>query len=396
MNTYGIRIPIPHLNDPTSQATSKSRRSTTPAPRYRRLKPRLDQNIFQAPYWRNVDTTVVHQTPSAYTSVDLFAGAGGSSQGARSAGFNKLFSIEVDPDASQTIRDNFPSSIHLETSIQAVSSEMLDQSTNGHRVNLLFAGPPCQGFSVAGLRNPADPRNQLFTECVRITKHLQPDFIVMENVPGILSMEAGQVSDEIHRQFADIGYPNMTVRILESAAYGVPQFRPRAIFIANRHGVHNPYPAELLTPEQYVDISHAIDDIKDHPRDSIPNHQWTRHSAAIEARIAQLQPGDSLYTSFQDAFKRQRATEPSMTVKENHGGCHIHYSLNRVLSAREMARLQTFPDDYKFAGRFKRVYWQVGNAIPCILAKHISLAIRTQLEALNTMGKLNASPAVAA
>ena len=69
-----------------------------------------------------------------------------------------------------------------------------------------------------------------------------------------------------------------------------------------------------------------------------------------------------------------------MTVKENHGGCHVHYSLNRVLSAREMARLQTFPDDYTFAGRFKRVYWQVGNAVPCLLAKHISLAVRHQLD----------------
>ena len=380
---------LPHItSSPASRAppstsaitTRPNRRAPNPVPRYRRLKPRLDQNIFQAGHWYEVDTTIVSDTPSAHTFADIFSGAGGSSQGARSAGFRKLFSIERDPDASQTIRQNFPDSHHIESTIQDASPEMLDQVSNDQRINLLFAGPPCQGFSVAGLRNPADPRNRLFTECVRITRHLQPDYVVMENVPGILSMDGGLVADEITRQFATIGYPNMTVRILESAAYGVPQFRPRAIFIVNRHGISNPYLVELLAPSRYISIQQAIEDIKDSPRDSLPNHQWTRHSAAIEARIAQLQPGDSLYESFQDAFKRQRAAEPSMTVKENHGGCHVHYSLNRVLSAREMARLQTFPDDYTFAGRFKRVYWQVGNAVPCLLAKHISLAVRHQLD----------------
>lgn len=68
-----------------------------------------------------------------------------------------------------------------------------------------------------------------------------------------------------------------------------------------------------------------------------------------------------------------------MTVKENHGGCHIHYELNRVLSAREMARLQTFPDDFIFTGTFKRAYWQVGNAVPCLMAKHIALAIKSEI-----------------
>ena len=144
----------------------------------------------------------------------------------------------------------------------------------------------------------------------------------------------------------------------------------------------NPYPREIFERENYLSIESAIDDLRDIPRGEIPNHEWTKHSREFERRIAQVPPGGSLYETFRDAFKRQHRGVPSMAVKENHGGCHIHYELDRVLSARELARLQTFPDDFVFSGRFKRAYWQIGNAVPCLLAHHIALAVRAQLEAL--------------
>ena len=172
----------------------------------------------------------------------------------------------------------------------------------------------------------------------------------------------------------------VSVRILESAAFGVPQLRPRVIFIANRHGLPNPYPREILNESEYRTIESAIDDLKILGRNQMPNHEWTNHSAEFEYRLSQIKAGESLYSSFRDAFKRQYRDKPSMTVKENHGGCHIHYELNRVISAREMARLQTFPDDFIFSGRFKRVYWQIGNAVPCLLSYCIALSIRHQLE----------------
>lgn len=348
--------------------------------RYSRLKEALDQDFVTNGNWTEVDSSCSPRGTSDLTFADLFSGAGGISVGASSAGLQKVFSVEIDNDASQTIRNNFPTSIHYQLPIEDLDTERLLMDLDGTAVNVIFGGPPCQGFSVAGLRNPKDPRNRLFTEFVRIVDAVRPEFVVLENVPGILTMEDGRVKDEIIRQFEAIGYPNMSVRILEAAAYGVPQLRTRAIFIANRLGVPNPYPRAMLNPADYVPIERAIEDLKKIPRNGALNHEWTRHSRRLEARISAVPPGGSLYDTFRDAYKRQHRGVPSMTVKENHGGCHIHYELDRVLSAREMARLQTFPDDFAFSGTFKRAYWQIGNAVPCLLAQHIASAIRIALE----------------
>lgn len=348
--------------------------------RYTKLKEALDKDKETNGNWIEIDTlTVSTEKPAPLFFADLFSGAGGFSVGVTQAGFKKVFSVEIDNDASNTIRHNFPESIHFETPIENLTEEELDASLKGKHVDVMFGGPPCQGFSVAGLRNPNDPRNALFKEYIRIVKHVQPDFVVLENVPGILTMEGGKVYREIIRQFGEAGYPNMTARILEAATFGVPQLRTRAIFIGNRLGVPNPYPQVIHTRDDYNTIESAIEDLKHLPRFAVPNHEWTEHSDKIEKRIAQIPPGGSLYETFRDAYKRQYRGVPSMAVKENHGGCHVHYELNRVLSAREMARLQTFPDDFFFTGTFKRAYWQIGNAVPCLMAKHIALAVKKQL-----------------
>jgi len=376
-NTHGNNISLSHTNRKRAVISNGTKNTIS---RYSKLKTTLDHDLFSAGKWYEVDTSVLSDKLCDLTFIDLFSGAGGMSLGAYQAGLRKILSIEVDSDASNTIRQNFPDSSHLEMPIESVSTDLLDKIINENKINIIFGGPPCQGFSVAGLRNPNDPRNQLFREYIRLVEHIQPDFVVMENVPGILSIDNGRVKNEIIRQFSEAGYPDMVVRILEAATFGVPQLRSRAIFIANRHGMPNPYPKEILTRPNYRSIESVIDDLKNIQRHGLPNHEWTNHSKKIETLISQVQPGGSLYETFRDAFKRQRKGVPSMTVKENHGGCHIHYELNRILSAREMARLQTFPDDFVFSGRFKRVYWQIGNAVPCLMAYHIALAICYQLK----------------
>ena len=246
-------------------------------------------------------------------------------------------------------------------------------------VHLVVGGPPCQGFSVAGRRDPNDKRNVLFRQFVRVVNEVRPWYVVMENVPGILTMQKGAVRNAVIEAFAEIGYPNMSVAILEAAQYGVPQLRARALFVANRFGLPNPYPKPQLSPEQYVPIETAISDLP--PYTPIPeiNHEWTRHSVAFTERISKVPPGGSLYETFMDAFKRQYPGVPSMTVKENHGGTHIHPHLNRVISAREMARLQTFPDSFIFEGPMKKAMWQIGNAVPCRLAQVIGQALMPSL-----------------
>lgn len=347
--------------------------------RYSGLKATLDRDMFNQNHFE-VDTKNLEVNGKEYNFVDLFAGAGGLSTGFKQANFNKIFSVELDDDASATLRRNFPESHHFEKPIENLTEDEMDEATNGKKIHVVCGGPPCQGFSVAGLRNPHDPRNQLFKEFVRIVKHLKPMYVVLENVPGILTMQQGGVYKEILEQFAKIGYPNMSVRILEAATFGAPQLRTRAVFIGNRLDRKNPYPKEQYSKEHYKSIESAIDDLKDHPRDASINHEWTAHSKQFEERIAKVPPGGSLYETFRDAYKRQYKGVPSMTAKENHGGTHIHYEKNRVLSARELARLQTFPDDFIFEGTMKRAYWQIGNAVPCILAKNVALALKSELD----------------
>ena len=146
----------------------------------------------------------------------------------------------------------------------------------------------------------------------------------------------------------------------------------------------NPFPAPILDKNNFVPIENVISDL---PADSpIPeiNHEWTRHSKKFIERISKVKPGESLYPTFLDAYKRQYLGVPSMTIKENHGGTHIHPTLNRCISAREMARLQSFPDTFIFAGTMKKAMWQIGNAVAPLMAEAIGKALIPFLESIET------------
>jgi DNA (cytosine-5)-methyltransferase 1 len=310
-----------------------------------------------------------------YNFIDLFCGAGGITQGLAQAGLQPVASVEINPIASATHKRNFPKCHHFCGDIHDFQTEQWLNQINSPEIHLIVGGPPCQGFSVAGKRDPNDPRNRLFREFIRVVTEVKPWYVVMENVPGILTMQKGKVKETIFEAFQAIGYSNVSVVILESAAYGVPQIRPRAIFIANKLGLPNPYPQPQLQSHEYKPIESAISDLPSYTPISEINHEWTRHSSEYMNRIAQVPPGGSLYKTYVDAFKRQYPDKPSMTIKENHGGTHIHPHLNRVISAREMARLQTFPDTFIFEGTMKKAMWQIGNAVPPRLAECIGLAL---------------------
>lgn len=321
---------------------------------------------------------------STYTFVDLFCGAGGMTQGLVQAGFRPVASVELSPIASATHKNNFPKCRHFSEDIAQFAPKKWLDEIGSPEVHLVVGGPPCQGFSVAGKRNPNDERNRLFSEFVRVVSEIKPWYVVMENVPGILTLQKGNFKKAICEEFAEAGYPNVSIAILESAAYGVPQIRPRAIFIANRFGMQNPYPKAMVTPDKYKPIESAISDLPEYTPIPEINHEWTRHSPEYMQRIAKVPPGGSLYETYLDAFKRQYCGLPSMTIKENHGGTHIHPYLNRVISAREMARLQTFPDTFIFEGSMKKAMWQIGNAVPPRLAECIGYALIPYLNALQS------------
>jgi DNA (cytosine-5)-methyltransferase 1 len=343
--------------------------------RYERLAANIEELIYD-PYKKWVKKEEFRNPLKNYNFVDLFCGCGGLTQGFLQAGMTPIGSVEIMEVAANTHKLNFPKCLCYNGDIKDLDPIKYFGNKNIH---LITGGPPCQGFSVAGKRDPNDPRNKLFYEFVRIVDEIQPWYVVLENVPGILTMKNGKVKDKIIREFTAIGYKNMSVAVLESANYGVPQFRPRAIFIANRFDLPNYYPNPQLTKENYVPIEAAISDLSPDIPDPKTNHEWTKPSKEFMERLSKVPPGGSLYETFFDAFKRQYKGLPSMTIKENHGGTHIHPYLNRCISAREMARLQTFPDSFFFTGSMKKAMWQIGNAVPPLLGENIGKAVITGL-----------------
>ena len=325
-----------------------------------------------APYWEN-------PASSQMTFVDLFCGAGGLSKGLEMAGLQGICGLDWFKEAGETYERNFTHPfVNGDIKKPEIKQQFYDtvrRELAGRHLSLVAGGFPCQGFSMAGNRIIDDPRNSLYLELLEIVKKLQPNFVLCENVKGLRSMLGGQVEKKIIADFKAIGY-EMNVTVLCAADYYTPQKRDRVIFIGNRIGATNFHPRPILTPVQYVTTGDAIADLMSHPVDKAFNHVPTRHREDMVRRMAALKEGESLYEGYSDAWKKCPWNEASCTIKENHGGVNIHPKLPRVLTAREMARLQSFPDDFIFMGTKNKQLVQIGNAVPPLLGKAIGLAIR--------------------
>lgn len=312
--------------------------------------------------------------------VDLFSGAGGLSCGLTMAGFTPIASVEIMPEAVATYKYNFVEQKGFNEKVQtrdirekSVKDELYKSIKDKH-IHLIVGGFPCQGFSMAGHRVITDPRNSLYLEMLEIVKHVKPDFVVMENVEGLRSMLDGKVEAKIISDYKEAGY-DINVTILNSADYGVPQIRKRVIFIGNRHGLTNYHPKPIYSQENYVTLGEGIKRFMSIPENKQINHIFTRHSEEMIKQIKKLPEGQSLYGNYSDAWKKSPWNKPSCTVKENHGGVNIHPKLPRVLTPRELAALQSFPDDFIFQGPKKWQLVQIGNAVPCLLGKAIGIAV---------------------
>ena len=338
--------------------------------------------------WMNITREELY---SAYsldrTCVDLFAGAGGLSLGFKWAGFKSLAAVEIYREAVMTYSHNFPD-------VRVFNGDIRDDSLKEDlftyvrkkledlgkkELDVLIGGPPCQGFSLAGLRLVEDPRNNLYREFLDIARKLSPKVLVMENVEGLRSFLGGRVERKIIEDMEKLGY-KVNVTTLNSAWYGVPQLRKRVIFIANRLGIKNYYPAPVFEENEYKTVKDAIEDLLNESENKEINHIFTRHKQEMIERLKQVPQGGNLYPHYTDAWKRPYWNKPAPTVKENHGGVHIHPLLPRVMTPRELARLQSFPDSFVFRGSKKHQLVQIGNAVPPLMAKAIGIAVRKMLE----------------
>ncbi|MBR4403108.1 MAG: DNA cytosine methyltransferase [Flavobacteriales bacterium] len=339
-------------------------------------------NIGYTPKKPNIIDVSKHwdnPTKSKMTFVDLFCGAGGLSKGLEMSGMEGICGLDWFEEACMTYNRNFNHPF-INGDIKSKDTKQLFYDTvtkqlAGRELSVVAGGFPCQGFSMAGNRIVDDPRNSLYLELIEIVKQLQPKFVICENVKGLRSMLNGLVEKKIIDDFKAIGY-EMNVMTLCAADYYTPQKRERVIFIGNRIGLKNYHPLPILKPSEYITTGKAIADLMDMPENKEFNHVPTKHRPDMAQRMLELPEGQSLYKGYSDAWKKCPWDEASCTIKENHGGVNIHPRLPRVLTAREMARLQSFPDDFIFEGAKNKQLVQIGNAVPPLLGKAIGLSVR--------------------
>ena len=377
----------------------------------------------------NKDDFEMSSNENEYKCIDLFAGCGGLSLGFEMAGFNIPLAIEIDEWASETYEKNHPSTEVLMGDITKIVDLENIISKNNLPVDGIIGGPPCQGFSLSGNRDKKDPRNSLFMEFVRFVKYFKPKFFVMENVTGILSMKTKEnkfVKDIILSEYDAAGY-NVKICKLNAAEYGVPQKRERVFFIGIRKDL--PFDEEKLTPVPFlsegnqVTLEEAIMDLpqikaregkefqeysqeptNDYQKwartnsDGVYNHIAMRHTQRIIERFENIGYGQSVADVDECHQQRKRGDaskisgkvfsqnnmrpypdKPCPTIAASFQSNFVHPYINRNFTAREGARIQSFPDTYIFCGKRTTMSWeknisqyqQIGNAVPPLLAKAI-------------------------
>ena len=326
------------------------------------------------------------------TVVALFSGGGGLDLGFRMAGFKLLLSTDHDSYAEKTHHRNWPDVPFLLRDARELTPREILDATKGRRPDVLIGGPPCQGFSTLGSRLSADPRNVLVDEFVRLAEGLRPQAVVVENVRAISTEYRGRYRDYVLERFADIGY-KMSFDVLDAASYGVPQYRKRAFFVgfANpRVEYRFPRPSHGVNGTRLATVGDAIMDLVDKGPDDIPNHSALRHTARVVARYELIPEGGMLpppeqlppeirRKNFGSTYKRLARTKPSLTMVPGNNAFPVHPTLNRSLTPREAARLQSFPDEYVFVGDRRRQCILVGQAVPPLLGRALAESVHEHI-----------------
>jgi DNA (cytosine-5)-methyltransferase 1 len=397
-----------------------------------------------------------HMGHHTYTFVDLFSGAGGFTEGILLAGgldrrFRLLLASDIHDNAQRTHENRFKSQLKLDYCFlrkdirerNFVSEIFKRLGSSADSVDLVIGGPPCQGFSVFGPRQQADPRNDLFRPYLKAISALQPKYFVMENVPGLTMMYGGAAVREIYQAVESMRKPRYHLAgplRVNAASFGVPQTRDRVLFIGSRSDV--PVLDVLATTTgRHLTAKDALDDLaflrawesngryhESHPPitqyqidsrrgrlfgawgldrsdTSLTNHDAACHTPDVIARFAMMEPGTGfesipspLWEGYLKSSKkwcvRLSADKPAYTVTTLPDD-FVHYRQHRILTVREWARLQSFDDTFTFLGprasggggkgnKKRQIelpqYTQVGNAVPPLLAAGIGASILMALD----------------
>jgi len=305
------------------------------------------------------------------TVISTFAGCGGSSLGYKLAGFRELLAAEWDDNAVETFKLNFPGIPIYHGDIAKLSGAecMKLAGIKAGELDVLDGSPPCQGFSTAGKRKFDDPRNSLFKEFARLLKELQPRVFVMENVTGMVKGCMKQAYLVAIKTLRDYGY-RAKGEVLNAMYFNVPQSRQRVIII----GVRNDLGVEPTFPKPQVrgiSVQNAIGDLAGRDIKELMHVRHTRANDSksfinwIKTKHGDPVLGQSLY--------KINPNKPSNTIKKSSE--LFHYSENRPLTAREYARLHSYPDGFKFISPAS-AHIRVGNSVPPNLMRAIAEHIR--------------------
>lgn len=341
-------------------------------------------------------------------AVDLFSGAGGLSLGLERAGIKSVMANEIEKDFAKTHSLNFPDCRMLNRPIADVDfrSEVCSLGLEG-RIDLVAGGPPCQGFSTVGKKDAADPRNSLFVQFLRAVEEIGPRFVLFENVAGFRRLYKGEMYNRTVEGLDRLGFDHVSA-VLNAKDYGAPQSRERTIILAWRRGetaLSVPPPTHGVKDRPFLTLMDAISDLpplksgeyrSDYlcdPENEYQNtmrasgcplteHRCSKYGEHMQKVMSHVGEGGSIMDVpeelrpkgyFKNTYARLLPNAPSPTITRNFGTpsssrC-IHPYQDRALSTREGARVQGFPDHYKFHGGKGSKNLQIGNAVPPALAQ---------------------------
>jgi len=370
-------------------------------------------------------------------TIDLFSGCGGMTLGFKWAGFNSILASDIDENCEKTFATNFPEIPFICGDISVLSKDDCDKIVNKKKIDVIIGGPPCQGFSLANKKRnkvSEDPRNKLFYEFVKIINWYNPKAFVMENVKGLLSMDSGRVIKQIQEEFENSGTFGYEVRtqVLKASDFGVPQIRERVILIGIRKDLNIIPEFPEKKNQEEISVEAAISDLpqinagegelemkyETNPLNEyqqfmrqnskkVFNHIAMKHTPRVIERFKAIQPGKNLLDVWETHGAVQRGNpsqkssvkfsqnnlrlvphKPAPTIAASFQSNFIHPYLDRNFTAREGARLQSFPDDFIFEGMRTKMSWekglsqyqQIGNAVPPLIAYEIAMSLKRVLK----------------
>lgn len=342
--------------------------------------------------------------------VDLFAGIGGFSCGLEMAGYQCTAAIEIDPAVAELFAQNHgqngSSPATLCGDIAAFTSEALQSATGLDigELDLLVGGPPCQGFSTIGKRKVDDGRNKLVFEYVRVLTAFRPQAFILENVPGLESFAQGKVLGQLLSLCREAGYANVKYSVVDATTCGVPQRRRRIVLYGSRTG-SLPDLGDGRQTRSPATVEQALSGLPD-PWETLRRHpkgtpapyrrgrhsdyarglrggqplvtRWepVRHTASIQSAYSALGPGET------DPLTKCFRLAPDRPARTLRAGCKgrtacrpVHPHQDRVITVREAARLQSFPDTWLFPNTTSGAHRAIGNAVPPLMAKSIGMRL---------------------